>query len=157
MMRVDQVMSDRVFVCRATDDATAAAAIMWEHDCGAVPVVDEAGRLVGMVTDRDLCMAAFTRGQPVHALPVASVMQSTVYACRKNDRVDDVQTMMVHRQVRRIPVVDEGGRPIAMVSLIDLARHALLVGPSMPERMQALVRALVGVCNRHQQSPARAA
>lgn len=148
MMRVEQVMSDRVFVCRATDDATVAAAIMWNHDCGAVPVVDDAGLLVGIVTDRDLCMAGYTRGQPLHAIPVRSVMGRTVHAARATDSVAEVEALMARHQVRRVPVVDAAGRPIGIVSVIDLARQALRVGPAMPERLRGVIRALVTLCQR---------
>jgi CBS domain-containing protein len=148
MMRVEQVMSDRVFVCRSSDDASVAAAIMWNHDCGAVPVVDHAGLLVGIVTDRDLCMASYTRGQPLHAIPVGSVMGMSVHAARATDSVAEVEALMARHQVRRIPVIDTAGRPIGMVSVIDLARQALRIGPAMPERLRGVIRALVALCER---------
>jgi CBS domain-containing protein len=152
MMRVEQVMSGCAFACRASDDAAVAAAIMWDHDCGAVPVVDDAARLVGIVTDRDLCMAAYTRGQPLHGMSVSSVMQTNVHSCRASDSVAHVESLMTAHHVRRIPVVDGAGRPVGMVSLIDLARQAARVGPGMPQRIQEVVRALVALCERQQRS-----
>ena len=64
-MRVKELMSQPVRSCAVTDSADRAAQIMWEGDCGAVPVLDDDRRLVGVVTNRDICMAAFF---PRHSL-----------------------------------------------------------------------------------------
>ena len=61
-VRVRDVMSRDPATCRSSDTASEAARIMWDRDCGAVPVTDAEGRAIGMVTDRDLCMAAYLRG-----------------------------------------------------------------------------------------------
>jgi CBS domain-containing protein len=148
MMRVDQIMTPRAFVCRPDDDASVAAGLMWDHDCGAVGVVDDAGRLVGIVTDRDICMAAYTRGRALHEMPVRSIMQSNVRVCLASDDVCAVEALMTEHHVRRVPVVDQGGRPIGIVSLVDLARSATRVGPAMPERVRGIVRTFVGICDR---------
>ena len=77
-MKVEQLMSRDVKTCQATEMLNRAAQLMWENDCGCVPVVDEDGRAVGMITDRDVCMAAYTQGRLLDALPVASAMDSIV-------------------------------------------------------------------------------
>ena len=62
-MKVSQLMTKDVATCRADEPVSRAAQIMWDHDCGCVPVVDDAGHIQGMITDRDICMAAFTQGK----------------------------------------------------------------------------------------------
>src|SRR5262245_6101900 len=64
-MEVREIMSTDLETCRADDTLDRAARLMWEHDCGVVPVVDHEGTAVGMITDRDICMAAYTQGRPL--------------------------------------------------------------------------------------------
>ena len=108
--------------CQATDTLNEAARLMWELDCGAIPVVNHAGRLVGIITDRDICMAAYTRGQPLAALSVESTMCPDVATATPHDSLGSIASVMRHRQVRRIPVVD-GGKLVGIVTMADIARH----------------------------------
>ncbi len=124
MARVDQLMSHPVVTCRVHDHLDAAAAIMWDRDCGVVPVVDDDGRIAGIVTDRDICMAAYTQGRPLHQIPVDTVMTRDVHCCRPDDPVTRAEEAMQHHQVRRIPVVDAEKRPVGLLSLNDLARES---------------------------------
>lgn len=64
-MKVQDIMTADVETCRLDDTLDRPAAIMWERDCGVVPVVDDESRIVGMLTDRDICMAAYTQGRPL--------------------------------------------------------------------------------------------
>jgi len=146
MMHVRQLMSEKVFACRPGDGLHVAAGLMWDHDCGSVAVVDDASRLVGIVTDRDLCMAALLRGLPLHEITVESMMQRDVQTCRPNDSITVIEVLMAEHQIRRIPVVDDGERPIGMISIFDLARLAARTGPGMPERVSTLVRTFVSIC-----------
>ena len=75
-MKVEDLMTRSVGTCRPTDTLSSAAQLMWERDCGCVPVVSDDGsnRVVGMLTDRDICMAAHFRGASPGALPVGQVM-----------------------------------------------------------------------------------
>lgn len=108
--------------CRASDTLNEAARLMWEFDCGAVPVVNDEGRLVGIITDRDICMAAYTRGQTLSDSTVESVMATHVTVVAPKDTLEAIIVLMKQRQVRRIPVVDEG-HLVGIVSLADIARH----------------------------------
>ena len=69
-MNVEQIMNREVKTCAPRDSLNKAAQIMWDTPCGAVPVVDEQGRPVGFLTDRDVCMAAYTQNKPLTELPV---------------------------------------------------------------------------------------
>src|SRR5512139_2882389 len=123
-MNVREIMNPSVVSCRAEDSLHRASQIMWENDVGAVPVVDEGGRLVGIVTDRDICMAAYTQGIPLQGISVSSAMAQQVWSCHATDSLRNAEELMSSRQVRRIPVVDGDNRPIGMLSLNDLVRHA---------------------------------
>ena len=123
-MNVEQVMTTDVMTCRPGDNLNSAARIMWEHDCGCVPVVDDNERVVGMITDRDICMAAYTQGRPLQALGVAGAMSRSVCCCKPADRLETAEELMRTHQVRRLPVMDDQGRLVGILSLGDLARQA---------------------------------
>src|SRR5688572_31411426 len=73
-MRVQGIMSNPVITCRPQDCVNTAAQLMWDRDCGSILVVSDEGRLVGILTDRDVCMAAFTTGSRLSEIGVAEVM-----------------------------------------------------------------------------------
>lgn len=127
-MKVRDLMTTLVGTCRAFDGADSAARVMWEQDCGSVPVVDEDGAVQGMVTDRDLCMAAYTQGRALRDIRVSSAMSEHLWWCRPDDDVDDAARLMREHQVRRLPVVGAGNRLVGIVSLSDLAREARVEG-----------------------------
>lgn len=123
-MRIEQLMSQPAHTCTDSDTLNAAARLMWEYDCGVVPVVNEYGRLVGVVTDRDVCMAAYTRGQPLHEIPVSAAMSTQVFTCSPQEPIEAAERLMSKAQIRRVPVVDRDNRPVGVLSLNDLARNA---------------------------------
>ena len=136
-MNVDQCMSRDPKSCRAYDTLERAAQVMWEADCGCVPVLDEASRVVGMITDRDICMAAYTRGSPLYAITVESTMSRDVECCRPGDTLQNALKSMRRRQVRRLPVVDAAGGLMGVISMSDLAQHGGSQGPSRTGRLAA--------------------
>ena len=122
--KVRDVMSREPRTCRPDDLLHSVAQQMWEGDCGVLPVVDEQGRPIGMLTDRDICMAAYTRGQTLSEIPVASAMSASVCVCRPTDTLRSLMELMATHQVRRVPVVSDGGELVGIVSLADIARLA---------------------------------
>ncbi len=96
---------------------------MWEHDCGIVPVVDGDGRVVGVVTDRDLCMAAHFQNRPLSDIPLAGVMAQEVCTCVADDDVVQAERVMAEKQIHRLPVVTDDGSLIGILSLADVARQ----------------------------------
>ena len=84
-MKVRQVMSREVSVCGQEASLSEAAVLMWSRDIGFLPVVDGERRLIGIVTDRDACMAAYTRGQPLSAIRVDLAMAKKVHVCHEED------------------------------------------------------------------------
>lgn len=120
-MKISEIMTRNVKTCRQTDTLDVAAKLMWDFDVGVVPVVDDFGQVVGMVTDRDACMAAYTQCQPLHCLPVSVAMTTHVVTCRPEDTDSSVAKVMAKHKIHRIPVVDDAQRPVGLVSLNDLA------------------------------------
>jgi CBS domain-containing protein len=117
---VSDVMTRSPRSCKRTDSLVMAAKIFWEHDCGAAPVVDDNGRVVGMITDRDCLMAAFTRGRKLDDLSVQSAMAHMVFSIREDQSVEAAAERMAEHAVRRLPVVDAHGRLVGMVSFADV-------------------------------------
>lgn len=145
-MRIEQLMSQPVHTCEQTQTLERAAQIMWECDCGAVPIVDASGHITGMLTDRDISMAAYTQGRAPSAIPVESAMAKVVYSCRPDETIESAEETMRERQIRRVPVVDDAGHPIGMLSLNDLARNAVFAKGDG----RAVTQTLAAVCEpRH--------
>jgi CBS domain-containing protein len=119
---VSAVMNDRPGTCTPGDSLNRAAQIFWEHDCGAAPVVNHDGRLLGMLTDRDICMASYTRGEPLWAISVMSTMSHAPVCAGPTDSIAAVARLMRDNRVRRIPIV-EHERLVGVVALADIARH----------------------------------
>jgi CBS domain-containing protein len=125
-MKVEQLMTKEVVTCQPDDSLNRAARIMWEKDCGFVPVVEssENRRVVGVVTDRDICMAAYTKGQPLPQILVRDVMSTGVRACRPSEDLDSAESKLRDAQVHRLPVVDDADQLLGVISIADIAREA---------------------------------
>jgi CBS domain-containing protein len=126
-MKVEQVMTRDVSTCGPEDHLDIAARIMWERDCGCVPVVepeDGGARVVGMLTDRDVCMAAYTQGRPLAEITVRSAMGTNVHACRVADSINTAVKSLEQNQIHRLPVLDNKEHLIGMLSLADIAWEA---------------------------------
>ena len=122
-MKVSDLMTKDVRACHQHDSLNRAAQIMWEKDCGAVPVVDSDAKVIGMLTDRDICMAAYTQGIRLADRSIASVMSQNVCVCNPDDNISAAAERMRERQIRRLPVVDEEGCLVGILSVSDIARE----------------------------------
>jgi CBS-domain-containing membrane protein len=123
-VNVAQIMKADVESCAPDDNLAAAASRMWDADIGCLPVVSVDGRVVGMVTDRDICMAALTRGQALHQVSVSVAMSKEILSCSPEATLAEAEEIMRSGQVRRLPVIDSDGSLAGIVSLNDLARLA---------------------------------
>jgi CBS domain-containing protein len=123
-MRVENLMTKGPQSCRPEDDLGVPARIMWENDCGCVPVVDAQSRVIAMITDRDICMAAYTQGRRLEDLPVSTAMSKKLTTCRPVDDARQAEDLMKKEQVRRLPVVDQAGKLLGILSLNDIAVEA---------------------------------
>jgi CBS domain-containing protein len=103
-MRVKDIMKTPAYTCYPDTDLGTVAAQMWEHDCGFIPVVGASGTLVGLVTDRDICIAAATRRLAPGHISAAQAMSDTVHACFPDDAIGVALAAMKQFKVRRLPL-----------------------------------------------------
>jgi CBS domain-containing protein len=120
-MKIRDVMTRNVHACSADEPLSHAAAIMWQFDCGCVPVVDAEHRVIGLVTDRDLAMAAYFENRRLEEIPVATAMSREVVSCSPLDTPETAELTMQQRRIRRLPVIDDQGILVGIVSLADIA------------------------------------
>jgi CBS domain-containing protein len=132
------IMSPNVRTCSPGDSLACAASIMWEGDCGVVPVVDEEGKVVGMITDRDICMAAYFGDRPLSTSVVGDSMSRAVHRCSPHDTVQRVAEIMSQHQIRRVPVTAPDGTLLGIISVADLARNMNALPSEHPARGQLL-------------------
>ena len=151
-MIVSKIMSKDVKTCHSQDSLQRAAQIMWDADVGCVPVLNDENRVVGMVTDRDACMAAYTQGRLLDSLPVISSMAHKVFSCLPTDSIEQAESIMKKHQVRRLPVVDGEGGLVGLISMNDIARECEReLGSRKPEvTADSVVSVLASVCQPRQ-------
>jgi CBS domain-containing protein len=142
-MLVSQLMIRDVETCSPHDTLETVGRICWDHDVGVVPVV-ERGRVVGVITDRDVCMAAYTRGCALRDALVSSAMSSPPRACRPELGIADAMRLMSEAQVRRLVVTDAEGHLVGLLSFSDLVREAARA--SNARMAQDVVKSLASVC-----------
>ncbi len=122
-MKVKDLMAIEVKSCATYNTLNTAAQAMWDNDIGCVPVVDSDRRVVGMLTDRDVCMAAYIQGVPLTGSLVTSAMSKQVFSCAPDDDIASAEKSMREKQVRRLAVIDTQGRLAGIISLNDIARE----------------------------------
>lgn len=131
---VADVMRSPAVCCRIGDSLHRVAQLMWEHDVGAVVVLDDAGKPCHVITDRDVCMGAYTQGVALWASHVQSVKPGPLVSCSVDAGVVEVRNQMQEHGVRRIPVVDATGAVVGVVGLGDLVREATMNAPKVRTR-----------------------
>jgi len=124
VMLVKNIMKSDVKTCTADASVGAAARVMARHHCGIVPIVDADQKLLGVVTDRDICLAVGTRIRYPDELPVAEVMTTKLYTCSPDDDAQKALTVMTDHAVRRLPVTTPNGRLVGIISIDDLLLRA---------------------------------
>lgn len=127
-MKVKDIMTREAKTCAPETNLAAAAMIMWENDCGIVPVVQSNGKVIGMITDRDICMAVATRNRKTSDIAVSEVFGGNLYACSADDDIRDALKIMRAERVRRLPVISASGALEGILSLNDVVRYAETAG-----------------------------
>ena len=137
-MRVKHLMTKDPTCCLRADTAQRAAAIMRDEHVGIVPVIDDAQHrgLVGVVTDRDLCMNVVAEGRDPNAVAVEACMTTAVVSCAPTDAVAKATELMRDNQIRRVPVVDEHGVLQGIVAMADLVERAELKATETHETLK---------------------
>lgn len=119
-MKVKSLMTRQPRTCTRETSLAEAAALMLDADCGILPVVSEEGKLVGVVTDRDMYIALATRNMLASQLTVGEVARSTVSTCGPDDDVQTALATMKQHHVRRLPVEGFGGTVAGVISMNDI-------------------------------------
>lgn len=123
-MLVREVMSTQPACCLATDSIQHAANLMRQHKVGAIPVVESQvhRRLVGIITDRDICIRLIADGGAA-STPVAHAMTPSPVTCRSDDTLAVCESLMQSHAIRRLPVINDAGICIGMVAQADIVLH----------------------------------
>jgi CBS domain-containing protein len=122
-MNVQSVMKKDVKFSSVQDSLADVARLMGENDCGAVPIVDQNKRVVGMTTDRDICLAMAAADRLPSKIPVREVMSQKVFSCGPSDDIADALQIMQKKKVRRLPVLDDG-KLTGILSIDDVILHS---------------------------------
>ena len=123
-MKVKDIMTAAPRTCTATTNLAEAAALMLDADCGFLPVVDEHGKLTGVVTDRDMYIALGTRNCRASHLTVGDVATTRVISCEPEDDVEHVLAVMKEHRLRRLPVEGFGGTVAGIIAINDIVLNA---------------------------------
>ena len=148
-MQVKDIMTGEPRTCSLETNLAAAAALMLDGDCGILPVVDD-GKIVGVVTDRDMYIALATRNKRASEITVREVVQTPVYTCGPDDDVQTALETMKQHCVRRLPVEGFGGTIMGIVSINDIV---LASGPHRPVLEAEVVNTMQAICAHHHPTP----
>ena len=144
-MKIKSIMTEAVQSCGPETNLASIVETMWTYDCGIVPVVNERGEAIGVVTDRDICIALGTRNVVAAALTARDVMSQPVIGCTPEDDCFIALLTMEQRGVHRLPVLGIGGVLLGIVSLDDIVKRAARVPVTDPLRAGVMeVLAAVG-------------
>lgn len=123
-MKVKEVMVMTPYACHPETNLGAATELMWKGNCGFLPVLDSTGRVKGVLTDRDICVALGTRNAPAGSVTVGEVMHEKLFTCSPDDDVHDALDAMREGHVRRLPVITADSKLAGVISLHDVLLKA---------------------------------
>ncbi|HEY7187092.1 MAG TPA: CBS domain-containing protein [Vicinamibacterales bacterium] len=144
-MKVKDLMSTDVRTCTPETTVAEGARLMREADCGMLPVVD-GGELVGVVTDRDICIALSTQDARASHLRVGAIARTNVATCAPEDDIKAALTSMTQARVRRLPVVGFGRAVMGVLSMSDILRAVEPEGGTLEDRV---IETLQAICGHH--------
>ena len=119
-MKVQDAMTSDVVFCLTTDSSADAAAIMRRKNCGIVPVVNAENRVVGVITDRDVCIAGFDRDCPPSEIKLNEFCRKDIIVCQPNEKIGDALKKMRKHQIKRLPVTSQNGELVGIISITDI-------------------------------------
>lgn len=123
-MKVKDVMTPDAKAIWIKGSLADAAREMWENDCGALPIVKDDRKVVGIITDRDICMATAMRDRVPSRISVEEVMNGKIYSATPEEDVADVLRVMREHKIRRLPVLNAEGELEGIVSMNDIVLKA---------------------------------
>jgi CBS domain-containing protein len=145
-MKVQDIMSAVPLTCGAYTNLAEVVQLMWQGDCGIIPIVEDGNRVVGVVTDRDICIAAATRNRAPWEIRAGDVQVQPVVCCHGSDSVQAALRLMREHRVRRLPVVTADGTLQGVISMNDIVLEA---GPNSDVTATEVLDALKAVCAHH--------
>lgn len=151
-MKLRELMIKEVVSCTPDTNLEAAGQMMWDHECGAIPVLDDGGHPVGIVTDRDIAMSAVLNHKPLWDIRAGEVIGNReLHTCHLDDDVQIALSTMQAHKVRRVPVIDGDGRLQGMVSIDDvISRSGRASGKTRPAAsLDETMTTLKAVCFTH--------
>ena len=152
-MKVREIMTKEPKCCGLDTNLATAAELMWKNDCGVLPVVDD-GKLAGIITDRDICIALGTRNQRACDVRVSDVVCRATVLCRPDDHLRSALKTMAEERVRRLRVIHHDGTLVGILSLDDItlqARHRGDTDPP-PVSFEDVMQTLRAICHRGSRS-----
>lgn len=154
-MIVKEIMNPEVTTCGPDTTLESAAMLMWNGDCGTVAVVDDDGKAVGIITDRDICMAVAFQHKLASEIKVRETMSRRLFTCHPESDIMSALKVMSFQKVRRLPVTDDTGQVLGIISIEDLIARAERGrrGIQIPElSYDDTMTALKAVCRPHDSS-----
>ena len=150
-MKVKDIMRSTVICCRPESNLAEAADLLWSSDCGVLPVVDTAGTVKGIITDRDICVAVGSRNRAPAEIVVKDVASSEVSTCKGEDDIRFALDIMRVNLVRRLPVLDGDGRLQGILSLDDIIISAESASGIRKPKLsyEEVMPVLKAICQRH--------
>lgn len=147
-MKVRDLMTKTVASCRPETNLAAAGALMWETDCGVLPVVDEHRKVIGVVTDRDACIALTTSDRRASSIKVGDIVATRVFACSPDADLQAALKIMREQRVHRLPVINKAGILEGILSMNDVVLRAQKpAGRKKPEiSYEDVVETLQAIC-----------
>lgn len=129
-MQIIEVMTREVQTCQTNDPVEKAAIIMERSDVGSVPVVDQDGRLTGIMTDRDIVLRGVAKNKDLRMTTCGELMTGEVKCCEPHTEIHEAANMLAQHQIRRLPVVDNQGRLVGICAIGDLAVRDIYINES---------------------------
>jgi len=146
-MKVKDVMTVDPVAIWLTESLASAAKSMWENDCGILPIVKDGRIVVGVITDRDICMATAVRNRPESTISVEEVMSGKMFSVKPDDDIHNALHLMQDHKVRRLPVINEEGELKGMLSMNDIVLKAQETnGKKPPLTFHDVIKAYKAIC-----------
>lgn len=141
-MIVNEIMKTAVATCAPESDLSAVINVMRDRDCGFLPVVDSHGIVVGVLTDRDVCLTAGTTHRPLARVSAGETMSQPVFSCFPDENVKTVLATMAKHRVRRLPVLNKTGHMKGILSFDDIVQAPYRRGGPTADEIVAALKAI---------------
>ena len=152
-MKIQDLMTQSVQTCERETNLAEVAKMMWDHDCGSIPVTTGDRKVIGIITDRDVCIAVATKHRKAEDIVAGEILQDkktkAVYTCSPGDDAAEALETMVKYRVRRLPVVDRSGCLVGIVSIDDLIISAHEAKGKSPSYVE-VIRTYQSICGHPQ-------